>query len=311
MWEIFKNDLQKQRALKIVSAFYCDPSVAVRPATDAERAKRIFHTHRDMREILVVLDGECEYMIGNKIYQGGADTAIFVPPEISHEAHYPKGVPQGRHLWILLMPNYMQFSLFMVSGDRLRFDLNIAGFHCFSPHNQQQLVSAWDQAELDGGEPESLVKLSLLVNLQMVRLIPLYQEALRDEAHGPGKHNNMLVDNAKEYIELQCGRDCGIDLLAKRCGCSRTHFTRIFRQYAGCSVLEYINRQRVKRYLSIHNKAPVKILARELGFSSASAFIHWRKQNIDPELYVNYPMLTKLEQPGATLRKKTSPSSRR
>ena len=299
MWETFKKDLLKQRAMKIVSAFYCDPSVAVRPATDAERAKRIFHTHREMREILVVLDGECEYMIGNKIYQGGADTAIFVPPEIGHEAYYPKGVPHGRHLWILLMPNYMQYSLFKIDKGGIHHEREISGFHCFSPHNQQQLLSAWDQAEQNGGEPESLVKLSLLVNLQMVRLIPLYQEALRDVAHSSGKHNNILVNRAKAYIDLQCGRDCGIDLLAKRIGCSRTHFTRIFRQYAGCSVLEYINLQRVKRYLSIHNKAPVKILAQELGFSSASAFIHWRKQNVKADGYVNYPMLTKLEQSGA------------
>jgi AraC-like DNA-binding protein len=295
MWETFKKDLLKQRAMKIVSAFYCDPSVAVRPATDAERAKRIFHTHREMREILVVLDGECEYLIGSKIYQGGVDTAIIVPPQIPHEAYYPDAAPHGRHLWILLMPNFIQFNLFVIDDGGIRRDMVLNGAHCFSPGYHEQLIAALDRAEQGGGSPELLAELSLLINLQVVRLISFYREALQDETHSTDFRNRALVNSAKEYIDLQCGRDCGIDLLAKRCGCSRTHFTRIFRRYAGCSVLEYINRQRLKRYLSIHHNAPVKILAQELGFSSASSFIHWRRQNVDPELYVNYPMLTKPE----------------
>ena len=151
------------------------------------------------------------------------------------------------------------------------------------------------QDQQNGGEPESLVELALLVNLQAVRLVRIYQEALHDETHGAEIHNRLLVVNAKEYIDLQCGRDCSIDLLAKRVGCSRTHFTRIFRRHAGCSVLEYINRQRLKHYNSMRPDTPVKIFAEELGFSSASAFIHWRKQNVKADCYVNYTMLTKQE----------------
>ena len=295
MWETFKNDLLKQRKLKIVSSFRCSAAVTTRPATYEDRAKRIFHTHSGMREVLVVLDGECEYMIGNRIYCGGPDTAIFVPPDVSHEAWYPANVPAGRHLWIIIMPNYLQYNLFAIDAGGVRRDRNIAGFHSFSPNHHQQLVAAWDQAERDGGEPESMAELALLVNLQAVRLVRIYHEALHDETHGTDIHNRLLVTNAMEYIDIQCGRDCGIDLLAKRVGCSRTHFTRIFRRFAGCSVLEYINRQRLLHYQTMRPNTPVKIFAQELGFSSASAFIHWRKQNVKTDCYVNYNMLTKPE----------------
>lgn len=295
MWETFKHDLLKQRKLKIVSAFYCDPAVSVRPATDADRKKRLFHTHTGMREVLLVLDGECEYMIGDRIYCGGADTAIFVPPSVTHEAWYPDNAPPGRHLWIIIMPNYLQYNLFSLDKRGVSRDLNIAGFHSFSPNNHQQLLATWEEAERNGGEPESLAELALLVNLQAVRLVRIYREALHDETHGTEVHNRLLVTNAREYIDIQCGRDCSIDLLAKRVGCSRTHFTRIFRKHAGCSVLEYINRQRLKHYLSMRPDTPVKIFAQELGFSSASAFIHWRKQNVKTDSYVNYTMLTKAE----------------
>ena len=295
MWEIFKNDLLKQRALKICSSFYVDPSIRVCPAADEDRKRRLFHSHTDMREILLVLDGECEYMIGDKLYCGGADTAIVVPPGIPHEAYYPDVVPHGRHLWILLLPNFIQFHLFMIDDKGIRRDMVLNGEHCFSPGPHEQLVAALDRAERLGGVPEVLAEISLLVNLLAVRLISFYREALQNETRSTESRNRLLVNSAKEYIDVQCGRDCGIDLLAKRCGCSRTHFTRIFRRYAGCSVLEYINRRRLKRYLSIHHDAPVKILAQELGFSSASAFIHWRTQNVKSDGYVSYPMRTKSE----------------
>ncbi|MBQ6352393.1 MAG: helix-turn-helix transcriptional regulator, partial [Lentisphaeria bacterium] len=223
------------------------------------------------------------------------DTAIFVPPDVSHEAWYPPNAPHGRHLWILIMPNYLQYNLFSIDGAGVARDQNIGGFHCFSPYNHQQLVAAWDMAERNDGAPESLAELSLLVNLQAVRLVRLYQGALHDEAHGTEMHNRLLVANATEYIDLQCGRDCSIDLLAKRIGCSRTHFTRIFRQYAGCSVLEYVNRQRLKHYRSMRPDTPVKIFAQELGFSSASAFIHWRKQNVRSNEYEDFGTLTEPE----------------
>ena len=292
MWEIFKNDLLKLQALKICSSFYVDPSIRVRAADDADRKKRLFHSHTDMREILVVLDGECEYQIDNKIYQGGVDTAIIVPPEIPHEAYYPDTAPHGRHLWIIITPNFMQFNLFLIDDRGIRCDMALKGAHYFAPGYHEQLIAALNRVDHGGESPEAFKEISLLIDLLAVRLISFYREALQDETPSTAFRNRSLVNSAKEYIDIQCGRDCSIDLLAKRCGCSRTQFTRIFRQYTGCSVLEYINRQRLKRYFSIHSNAPVKILARELGFSSASAFIHWRRQNVDPELYVNYPMLT-------------------
>ena len=83
------------------------------------------------------------------------------------------------------------------------------------------------------------------------------------------------------YIEYQCGKDCSIETLAQLSGYSRTHFVRLFRDYAGCSVLDYINCQRRIRYQQLHHHAPLKSVAEDLGFHSAAAFIHWRKQNID------------------------------
>ena len=112
-------------------------------------------------------------------------------------------------------------------------------------------------------------------------------------AHGAEMSNRLIVERAMEYIRAQCGRDCNIDLLSQMAGCSRTNFTRLFRRYAECSVREYVDRVRIERYKSMNYRTPVKFLAQELGFSSASSFIHWRRQNADKCQRLNWRALTK------------------
>ena len=76
-------------------------------------------------------------------------------------------------------------------------------------------------------------------------------------------------------------------------GYSRSNFIRLFRKHADCSVLEYIDRARVVRYKSMSTHTPLKMFAQTLGFSSASAFLHWRKKNLDKLQPADYGTLTK------------------
>ena len=90
----------------------------------------------------------------------------------------------------------------------------------------------------------------------------------------------MIVSQVMRYIEQQCGRGCQINNLADMFGCSRSRFLKIFRQYAGCTVLEFVNRARIRRYRGFAVSTPVKTVAAELGFGSSSSFIHWRQRNL-------------------------------
>ena len=88
MWETFKRDLLAPRKLKIAASFHCDPEISVRPATDADKQCRSFHSHTDINEILLVLDGECEFIIGDRIYRDGTGTALFIEPGEKHESYW-------------------------------------------------------------------------------------------------------------------------------------------------------------------------------------------------------------------------------
>ena len=280
-WETFKRDLLAPRKLKIGASFHCDPAISVRFATAADRKCRTFHSHTDINEILLVLDGECEFIIGDRVYRGGAGTALFIESGTKHESYYPATAPAGRHLWILVMPNYLAYNLFQTDGRCCERDPVLQGFHHYDPLFQPMFNRALGNAVGSGGDEVSIRELELLIQLRATQIVNIREEAARFGAYGTEKHGQLIVKRAKEYIDQQCGKNCSIDLLAQMAGYSRSNFIRLFRKHAECSVLEYINRARIVRCKSMSPRTPLKMFAQALGFSSASAFLHWRKQNAD------------------------------
>ena len=295
MWEIFKNDLLKLRELKIASSFHCDPAISVRAATPEDRRVRSFHSHCDVYEILLVLDGACEIMIGDRVYSGGAGAALLIEPGIKHESFYPKTAPDGRHFWILCMPNYLLYNLFCNDGHNCTRLRELAGYQHCDPQFRETLGAIFDHARRSRGGAACLRELELLILLRAAQMARIREEAKSFAAYGSEKNNRVRIEKAMEYIGQQCGRDCDIDLLAQLAGCSRTHFTRLFRRFAKCSVLEYVDRQRLSRCKALPRNTPVKIFAEELGFSSASAFLHWRKQKADELRGADWASLTRRE----------------
>ena len=292
MWKTFRSDLLALRELKIASSFYCDPSIAIRFATDDDRKCRSFHSHTDINEILLVLDGECEFMIGDRIYRGGSGTTLFIESGVKHESYYPATAPAGRHLWILIMPNYISYNLFCTDGRNCVRDPILQGFHHYDPLFQPMFNRVLSDAVRNNGDEVSMRELELLILFRAAQIVNIREESRQFTAYGTEKQNQLMIERAKEYIGQQCGRNCNIDLLAQMAGCCRANFTRLFRKYAKCSVSEYINRARIVRCQSMHFRTPVKIFAQELGFSSASAFIHWRKQNIGKIRHADWSSLT-------------------
>ena len=295
MWEIFKNDLLKLRELKIASSFHCDPAISVRAATPEDRRVRSFHSHCDVYEILLVLDGACEIMIGDRVYSGGAGAALLIEPGIKHESFYPKTAPDGRHFWILCMPNHLLYNLFCNDGHDCARLRELVGYQHFDPQFRETLAGIFETAKRKRGDAACLRELELLILLRAAQMARIREEAESFGAYGAEKDNRVRIERAMGYIDQQCGRDCDIDFLAQLAGCSRTHFTRLFRRYAKCSVLEYVDRQRLSRCKSLPRNTPVKLFAEELGFSSASAFLHWRKQKADELRGADWASLTRRE----------------
>jgi len=120
-----------------------------------------------------------------------------------------------------------------------------------------------------------------------------------NEDNAPRLRRNR-VWKVMDYIEDQCGRDCSVARLVKIAGVGRTTLLCASRRYVGCSVLEYVNRQRILRCRALmrplggvegkFKPPPLKIFAEELGFSSPQAFARWRKQHLAELAADDFPL---------------------
>ena len=289
MFETFKKDLLDLEKPKIVSSFYCDPGIESRPAAEADRKCRIIEAHDSQRELLIFLDGECERMLGDTVYTLVPGTALLIDAAEAHQGYYPADTPPGRYFWTIFRPEHMVYHLNYLTGRGAPRMLDgITNYHHYDPHWRKMLLDAWDRVKNDGPTLENLAVLSRFLQLHAARLVQVYDEALAYDGYNPDKRNRMRIERVMNYVDLQCGKDCSISRLAQVAGCSRSSFIRNFRHYAGCSVLEYVNRQRVLRYQSLlkpsyssPQPSPLKECAKELGFSSPQAFARWRKQHMD------------------------------
>ena len=288
MWSDFKTDLLNLGKVRIVSGFYCDPAVAVRRATEEERKIRNIESHsgNEEREILVILDGECDFFLDDRIYHLTPGCALLIDSGEEHQLFYPAGTPPGRHFWLHFMPEHIIYTLLAISERGVRMLNTLSGYHHYDPHGQKILVDAWEKTRKNSAAPEYLTELELLITLRSAQVVQIYNAAVAYDGYNPEKRNRYRIEKVMEYIDVQCGCNCGINTLANIAGCSRTSLTRNFRRLAGCSVLEYVNMQRIRRYKSLirpsyttSQPSPLKTCAEELGFSSPQAFARWKKQH--------------------------------
>ena len=285
MFEQFKNDLLNLDKLKFVSSFYCTPGIGSRPAAE-EDCKRSAEEIHDHREAMIVLDGEYGVLFDRRIYTLTRGDALLIDSDELHEGWYPDDAPVGRHLWIHLLPEHFIYSLWYNEGEGYRNVKLVSAYRHYDPPGQKLIHAAWNNARESGGAAEFIAEVSLRLQLRAVQIVQLQKEMENYDGYDTEKRNRLHIKTAMDYIDIQSGKNCSIARLTEMAGCSRTSFIRNFRRFAGCSVLEYVNRQRMLRYRSLLETGlisgtppPLKTCARELGFSSPQAFICWRKQH--------------------------------
>ena len=285
MREDFKNDLINLGKHRIVSSFHCAAGIESRAATDEDCRHHREESH-DFREAMIVLDGKYELLFNRRIYRLVPGTAVIIDAGEPHEGWYPEDAPPGRHLWVHLLPEHFIYSLWYNDGKGYRPVRDVCAYNHYDPYGQRMLHDAWNKARESNGAPESLAEVSLRLQLRAVQIIDLQKEMENCDKYNTEKRNWLHIKMTMDYIDLQSGKDCSIAKLAQLAECSRTSLIRNFRRHAGCSVLEYVNRQRILRYQSLLKVGllsgappPLKACARELGFSSPQAFVFWRKKH--------------------------------
>ncbi|MBQ6352785.1 MAG: helix-turn-helix transcriptional regulator, partial [Lentisphaeria bacterium] len=278
----FVEKLITARAERIVSPYFVDPGVTVRPLAAGERTARERHCAEMTYELMFVLDGAGDVMINDRLYIGGAGTVFLIPPGTPHDSNYGHNQCTGMHLWMIVWENLVRYSLFRVApGDcRPENNCNLRVFRHFDQELYRVISDLCGNVVNNPLSREQRREFMALIDYRAAQLVRIEREAPHTEAIGNYGRDFMIVQQVKKYIGRRSGRGCQINMLAEMFGCSRSRFLKIFRKYAGCTVLEFVDRERILRYRGFPASTPVKQIAAELGFRSSSSFIHWRQRNM-------------------------------
>ena len=240
--------------------------------------------HRDMhsaREAMLVLDGKVNQRLDSDFFEGTPGSLFLFSHNELHDNGYYHAT-RGVFLWIFLHVDGFLGILTennesgIVSRDSIQFS---------NRNVMDRLTNVWDMLEQENLEGDSrlscIAEITALFNL-------LFAEAFRKFS---GPHSRARdpeaalspqyrIDLIKNYIREHIGQKTDIRTLARFASVSQSHFFRLFREYAGCTVKQYVETVRLDKYnILMHRKRPRKEIAYELGFSSTVALCHWLKKH--------------------------------
>jgi len=87
--------------------------------------------------------------------------------------------------------------------------------------------------------------------------------------------HRAIITDVCEYIKSNVNGDLSLDVIARKAGYSRSHFSRMFRMAHGVTVQTYVTKTRmdVAAELLRDTDATVDTIMRRVGYGSSSGFV--------------------------------------
>lgn len=272
------TNLISRRERKIIASCHSD----IRAVTIGKTELAWHRRHQDShmrREALLILSGKMVQSLNGDYYQAVPNTLFLFDHHEKHDRGYYSSA-QGRHLWIFLAPDVLVCNLTSCRQGSYRFTHR---YFCKNLDLIRRLENAWDDCSRQDRWELSLAELNALFSFVFAECYRAFSDPEQSEENEyQMPHMQEIMQMIKRYLRENCGRNSGIDTLARLAGCSRQHFLRLFQTYTGMRVKEYVDMVRREKYDQLKNVATVKSIAWELGFSSSAAFLHWKKGKLAP-----------------------------
>jgi len=202
---------------------------------------------------------------------------IFGPGE-QHDFGYRPPVSAGEELWLMAVRNRLAARLVPVGWDALR---QAAQWTHLLTWEEIGLASGAALLERDQNSPLppplARVEVRAALGLAIAALVRAgYATTPREDRESL---QSRVVRMIQQHIEDTAGRGASLDQLARIAGYSKYHFVRVFKQHAGQSVHEYIDRCRLAKVNVMQQQGfAQKEISRELGFSAPPAFSRWYRR---------------------------------
>jgi AraC-like DNA-binding protein/quercetin dioxygenase-like cupin family protein len=239
------------------------------PGLDQKQINSHFH-----REILIPLAGEYIYSFNGKYYSCEPGTIFLIDSEDEHELFYTREPSELTHLWLHIQNNKILGNYMKVQRAHIDF-ISRMKVEYFDLPPDININTSWDQLKNCPDSGDSLLlhrKFLLALSWLLIKII----EKSKLPQSNTGEYQQEVVEAAKMHIKKSFKRGISSDQLARIAGYSKFHFLRLFKQYTGLTMYEYINSLRMLEFekLSRENISR-KEIATELGFTSPAAFYNW------------------------------------
>ena len=237
------------------------------------------HTH-DFLEIVYILQGAGVQNVGGREYRVQRGDLLFINYGQTH-AFRPEGALTYYN--ILLKPEFLgeelmdaenAFSLLSLTAFE-DFRLSREGMGSFCAFRDRELPEV--EAALQGMYREFCRKeagyRTVLRGYLTVVLAKLFRKMALPESGGE-KRQKAIAPELLAYIEEHCCEKLGLSDLARRCFYNPSYFSRVFREYSGRSLTEFIGEKRMERAkeLLLTTDLPVEEIAVRTGYGDRGQF---------------------------------------
>ena len=247
------------------------------PKRNCEDAAKFKSSSHYFREMCFCLEGLHRYMLNGSVYDCAPGSIIMIDRWEDHAFGY---LPEDRnllHLWIQDDENSGLQAGFVRVGLSGAYKHEFQRFK-LSDDYMKILNKRWDAMSCDPNAGDMQTALKYIAGPVNAILDEVIFQAQDENMRGSGE--DPVVESLKRHI-LSCnGRDCTLKHLEEFSGYNRFYISHRFKKSEKISIGDYIDKVRVS-YTSaaLRHGYSQKVIASELGFSSAANFWNWLQKH--------------------------------
>jgi AraC-like DNA-binding protein/quercetin dioxygenase-like cupin family protein len=258
---------------KLVTSFLPEEVPPVSQIALKESEEKKFK-HHFAREILVPLTGEYCYGFNGKCYNCVPGAIFLIDSNIEHEAGYTRYSNHLIHLWMFVEHKQVLSQYLTIHHGKIEYKRKIA-INDFAA--DMNLYDLWENLQCATGKYEIfLARHKFILALAMIFVKIVEREKTDTDKK---TYQKMMVEMVKSRIQENFRQGISIAQLTRIGGYSKFYFLRLFKQYSGYTVYEYLNLCRINEMKRLLQKnLSQKEISMELGFSCSASFSNWRKK---------------------------------
>ena len=236
-------------------------------------------TAYDKYKISILLSEGLNAVVGDKVIKSGKNSVVFFRPD---ELHFGRVSRAGVHSYLDFFIPLSFFEKFCKGSEIIKFitdkSENRVNYIVFDmPHQKIIYETAIDTIEiLKSNDKNSDMKIFSL----MLRIILLCSDFYEKQKYNPIDFQMPdIVTGTMMYISENYKDKLSLEKLASRANCSVTYLSRIFKQYVGITIYNYIIATRIgNAQIMLNEDVSVTEVCFACGFDDCSNFIRTFKK---------------------------------